>query len=101
MTAYVIVEIEITEPELYERYKHLAPPTVQAYGGRYLARGGATATLEGDWSPERLVILEFQSLEQAQAWHDSPEYREARSLRWRAARSRMLAIAGTQLAAPQ
>ena len=94
VSAYVIVEIEITDPELYERYKQLAPPTVQAYGGRYLARGGATAALEGVWDPQRLVILEFESLEQARAWHDSPEYREARSLRWRAAQSRMLAIAG-------
>ncbi|GMU45590.1 MAG: DUF1330 domain-containing protein [Pseudomonadales bacterium] len=94
MPAYVIVEIDITDPELYERYKQLAPTTVQAYGGRYLARGGATVALEGDWNPERLVILEFASLDQAQAWHDSPEYRAARSLRWRSAQSRMLAIAG-------
>lgn len=94
VTAYVIVEIEITDPELYEKYKQQAPATVQAHGGRYLARGGATITLEGDWNPERFVILEFASLEQARGWHDSPEYREARSLRWRAARSRMLALAG-------
>lgn len=94
MSAYVVVEIEVTDPELYERYKLLAPPTVQAHGGRYLARGGATVALEGDWEPERLVILEFASLDQARAWHDSPEYRAARSLRWRSARSRMLAVAG-------
>lgn len=94
MSAYVIVEIEITDPELYERYKQLAPATVQAHGGRYLARGGTTAALEGDWDPQRLVILEFGSLDQARAWHDSPEYRDARSLRWRAARSRMVAVAG-------
>ncbi len=94
MPAYVIVEIEVTDPDLYERYKQLAPATVQAHGGRYLARGGATATLEGDWNPERLVILEFDSIEQARAWHDSAEYRDARALRWRAARSRMLAVTG-------
>ncbi|MFZ5653973.1 MAG: DUF1330 domain-containing protein [Pseudomonadota bacterium] len=94
MTAYVIVEIEIADAALYERYKQLAPATVAAYGGRYLARGGETASLEGDWRPQRLVILEFESLERARAWHDSPEYREVRALRWRAARSRMLAVAG-------
>jgi len=94
VSAYIIVEIEVTDPELYARYKQLAPATVAAHGGRYLARGGATVALEGDWDPQRLVILEFASLEQAQAWHDSPEYRDARTLRWHAARSRMLAVAG-------
>ena len=68
MPAYVIVDIEITDPEQYERYKALAPATVAAYGGRYVARGGATLSLEGDWQSKRLVILEFDSLERAQAW---------------------------------
>lgn len=94
MSAYVIVEIDITDPETYAHYRELAPPTVHAYGGRYLARGGETASLEGDWRPQRLVILEFESLERARQWHESPEYREARALRHRAARSRMLAVAG-------
>ncbi len=94
MPAYVIVDIEITDPEQYERYKTLAPATVAAYGGRYVARGGATLSLEGDWQSKRLVILEFDSLDRAQAWHDSPAYRAARTLRQSATRSRMIAVEG-------
>ena len=94
MPAYVIVDIEITDPEQYERYKALAPATVAAYGGRYVARGGATLSLEGDWQSKRLVILEFDSLDRAQAWHDSPAYRAARTLRQSATRSRMIAVEG-------
>jgi uncharacterized protein (DUF1330 family) len=94
MPAYVIVDIEVTDPAVYEEYKRLAPAGVAAYGGRYLARGGRTETLEGDWRPNRLVILEFESVERAQAWLDSPEYAPARRLRHRAARSKMIVIEG-------
>jgi uncharacterized protein (DUF1330 family) len=61
--AYVIVDVEVRDPERYERYKELAPPAIAHYGGRFLARGGATDVLEGDWVPERLVVLQFDSLE--------------------------------------
>lgn len=94
MPAYVIVDIEITDPAQYEHYKTLAPATVAAYGGRYVARGGATRSLEGGWQSGRLVILEFDSLDRAQAWHDSPAYRAARTLRQSATRSRMIAVEG-------
>jgi len=67
MSAYVIVDIHISDPEGYEEYKELAPAAVAAYGDRYLARGGRTEHLEGDWIPERLVILEFESVERAKA----------------------------------
>ena len=65
MTAYVIFDINVHDPIRYEEYKKLAFPTVGLYGGRYIARGGRTETLEGDWSPSRLVILLFESIEQA------------------------------------
>jgi uncharacterized protein (DUF1330 family) len=65
----------------YEEYKKLAPSAVAAYGGKYLARGGKTETLEGDWSPKRLVILEFENTARAKGWLNSPEYRAARQLR--------------------
>lgn len=94
MSAYVIVDIEVTDPVVYERYKQLAPPGIAAYGGRYLARGGRTVTLEGEWVPQRLVILEFPSVERAQAWIDSPEYGPAKALRHQAARSRMVVVEG-------
>ena len=94
MSAYVIVQIEISDPATYDRYKELAPPSIVAYGGRYLARGGATATLEGSWAPSRLVILEFPDLAAARAWWDSPEYAEAKALRHAAASSEMVVVAG-------
>lgn len=94
MPAYVIVDIEVTDPESYKEYVKIAPATVAQYGGRYLARGGHTEVLEGDWQPKRLVILEFPSVDQAKAWLNSPEYAPARALRHRYARSNMVVIEG-------
>ena len=94
MAAYVIVDIEVTDPEAYEDCKRLAPSTVAQYGGRYLARGGTTEVLEGSWSPNRLVILEFASRAQAKRWVDSADYRPARALRQRSARSNMVVVEG-------
>ena len=94
MTAYVIVDIEIHDPVGYEEYKKLAPAAVELYGGKYIARGGKTETLEGDWVPKRLVILEFESSEQAKKWWDSDEYREARAMRQKTTISQMVVIEG-------
>jgi uncharacterized protein (DUF1330 family) len=95
MSAYVIVDIEVTDPQGYQEYVKLAPATVQRYGGRYLARGGHNETLEGDWHAKRLVILEFESLERAKAWLNSPEYAPARALRHKYARTNMVVVEGT------
>jgi uncharacterized protein (DUF1330 family) len=92
--AYVINDMEITDPLRFEEYKRLSPPTVAAYGGRFLARGGEVTALEGDWQPKRLVMLEFPSMAQAQAWLNSPEYAPARRLRQLSAKSRMVVIEG-------
>jgi uncharacterized protein (DUF1330 family) len=81
MPAYVIADIEITDPSGYEGYAEQAPSTVAAHGGRYLARGGALQSLEGDWLPHRLVILEFESVEAAQSWHSSEDYAQLKALR--------------------
>jgi uncharacterized protein (DUF1330 family) len=94
MTAYVIVDIEVTNPEGYEEYKKLSPPAVAAYGGKFVARGGRAEVLEGDWTPNRLVILQFESIEQAKAWLNSPEYSKARSMRHKYAKSNMVVIEG-------
>jgi uncharacterized protein (DUF1330 family) len=94
MPAYVLVEIDVHDPQGYEEYKRIVPPIVARYGGRYLARGGRTLTLEGDWHPTRLVVLEFDSLEQAQTWWSSPEYEPVRRIRQRCARSRMIVVEG-------
>jgi uncharacterized protein (DUF1330 family) len=95
MSAYVIVDIEVTDPVRYEEYKELAAPTVAAYGGRYVVRGGATETLEGDWIPKRLVVLEFESVDQARAWWSSPEYSPAKALRQQTANTEMIVAEGT------
>ena len=94
MAAYVIVEVEVEDPEAYERYKSLVPATLESYGGRFLVRGGAIETLEGGWSPERVVVLEFPDRERARAWWESPAYRPARELRQVSARTRMILADG-------
>jgi uncharacterized protein (DUF1330 family) len=94
MPAYVIVETDVHDPEQYERYKAASPNAIAAGGGRFIARGGELAVLEGDWRPPRLVLLEFEDLEAAKRWYDSAEYREARTLREGAATLRMVAVEG-------
>ena len=94
MSAYVIVDIEVTDPEGYQEYVKIAPATVQLYGGRYIARGGKNETLEGDWHAKRLVIMEFPSMEQAKTWLNSPEYAPARAMRHKYARSNMVVVEG-------
>ncbi len=94
MTAYVIVDIEVTDPEGYKEYVKLAPAAVQLYGGRYIARGGAHETLEGDWHAKRLVILEFESGERAKQWLNSPDYAPARALRHKYAKTNMVVVEG-------
>jgi uncharacterized protein (DUF1330 family) len=94
MSAYVIVDIEVTDPAGYEEYKKLAPAAVKRFGGRYLARGGRAETLEGDWQVNRLVILEFESIEQAKTWLNSPEYAPARAMRHKYAVSKMVVVEG-------
>ncbi len=95
MTAYVIVDIEVLDPENYKEYVMLAPESVKLYGGRYLARAGKTETLEGEWQANRLVILEFESIEKAKQWLNSPEYAPIRALRHKYAKTNMVVIAGT------
>jgi uncharacterized protein (DUF1330 family) len=94
MPAYVIVETDISDPEQYERYKAASPGAVAAGGGRFVARGGELAVLEGDWEPSRLVILEFPDLETAKAWYASDEYQAAKRLPPGAARLTMVAVQG-------
>ena len=94
MPAYAIFDITVLEPARYEEYKKLAPPAIAAYGGKYLARGGKLDVLEGDWQPSRIVILEFPTAEQAKAWIDSPEYREARALRHATATTNAILVEG-------
>lgn len=94
MAAYVIADIEILDPQLFEEYRQKVPATITAHGGRYLARGGATEVLEGSWSPRRCVILEFPDMERFRTWWASPEYAPLRTLRQRATRSNLIVTQG-------
>ncbi len=94
MTAYLVVELAITDPVEFARYRELVPPTIAAYDGRYLVRGGALVALEGDWQPERVTIIAFPNVERARAWWDSPEYAEAKAIRQAATTTRMVIVEG-------
>ena len=94
MPAYLIVETEILDPVQYELYKAAAQVSVAAHGGRYVVRGGEVDVIEGDWKPERMVVLEFPDLAAIRKFYDSPDYAEAIALREGAARFRMVAAEG-------
>jgi uncharacterized protein (DUF1330 family) len=94
MAAYVIGEIEVMDPSAYDEYRKQVPATVSKYGGRFVVRGGKAETLEGGWSPKRIVALEFPSVEQAQKWYRSSEYAPLIKLRQRASRGKLILVEG-------
>lgn len=94
MPAYIIVDAEITDPIKYEGYKLLTPAAIAKHGGRFLVRGGAHECLEGDWAPNRVVVLEFPSMDAAKRFYASPEYAEARAARAGAARFQAIVVEG-------
>jgi uncharacterized protein (DUF1330 family) len=94
MPAYIIMDVDVTDPVVYEEYKKLGPAASAAYGGKFLVRGGPVEVLEGNWMPKRLVIVEFASAEQARAWWSSPEYGPAKEVRQAAAVTQMLLAEG-------
>jgi uncharacterized protein (DUF1330 family) len=94
MAAYVIVEIEVVDPVGYEEYKNLASASVRRHGGKYIVRGGATEVLEGEWKPNRIVVLEFESMQRAKDWLNCEEYREPRKMRHRTAKTNMILVDG-------
>ena len=94
MAAYVIADIDITDPAAYEEYRAKVPATIAQYGGRYVARGGKTEPLEGGWTPKRIVVVEFPSMAQAQKWYDSPEYAPLIKLRQKASKGKLILVEG-------
>ena len=94
MAVYLVVDIDVTNPAQFEEYKKLAPAAIARYGGRYLIRGGAYEVLEGDWKPQRLTVVEFDSMEMANAFYHSPEYQAAIKARQGAASMNMLLVRG-------
>ena len=94
MSAFIIVQVNVKDPQRYEAYKKMVPPSLEVYGGRFLARGGAVENLEGEWTPARLVVIEFADVARAKAWWASPEYAEAKALRQATAETEMIVVAG-------
>jgi uncharacterized protein (DUF1330 family) len=94
MPAYVIVDLTVTDLPTMEEYRERVPATLTPYGGRFLVRGGTHHTVEGDWKPNRLVVLEFPSMDHAKRWYDSEEYREPLAMRLRAGRTNLVMIDG-------
>ena len=94
MPAYVIAEVNVTDPKLYDEYRKMVPATIEQYGGRFIVRGGTVESKEGGWSPPRFVVVEFPSMERARAWYHSPEYAPALALRKRASEGKLILVEG-------
>ncbi|HXH82621.1 MAG TPA: DUF1330 domain-containing protein [Candidatus Tectomicrobia bacterium] len=94
MPAYVIADLDVHDAAAYEDYRTRVRPVVERFGGRFLVRGGRSETLEGDWKPRRLVVVEFPSMDRAMQFYRSPEYRPLLELRLRAARSTVVVVEG-------
>jgi uncharacterized protein (DUF1330 family) len=94
VAAYIVVQVNVKDADTYEQYKKLTPLSLSAYGGRFIVRGGPTETLEGTWSPERFVVVEFPDAESARAWWSSDEYAPARKLRQASAHTEMILAEG-------
>ncbi|MDQ6603482.1 MAG: DUF1330 domain-containing protein [Chloroflexota bacterium] len=96
MAAYVIAQVDVTDPERYQDYIKMVPATVAQYGGTFIARGGNAEVLEGDRQlPQRLVIIEFENRERAKAWWASEEYRDAKALRQATSNGTLFLVDGT------
>jgi uncharacterized protein (DUF1330 family) len=94
MPAYIVVNVDVTDPVRYEDYKQSVGPSIEAYGGRYLVRGGKAEVLEGDWVPKRFVVVEFPTAAQAKAWWESAEYAGPKAIRQANARTDMIVVEG-------
>jgi uncharacterized protein (DUF1330 family) len=94
MAAYIIVDVKITDPKEYEEYKKLTPGSVASFDGKFIVRGGATEILEGEWHPERIVILQFPTAKRAKEWWSSDEYGKAKLIRQRASKTKMIMVEG-------
>ena len=96
MAAYLIYDAVVTDPQKYENYKSLAPAAIAAYGGKYVVRGGKHESVEGDWKPNRMVMLEFPTYAKAQEFWNSPEYTAARKSREGAAVAKAVIVQGLE-----
>ncbi|MEQ1949090.1 MAG: DUF1330 domain-containing protein [Bryobacteraceae bacterium] len=96
MHAYLVVNIEVSDPTAYEEYKAGVPPILARHGGEYIVRGGSWEAFEGDWRPSRLVIIRFPSIRAIRAFMDDPEYQPLKEIRHRVAHSEMIGVEGVR-----
>ena len=96
MPAYIIVDVKINNPDVYEEYKKLTPASIAAFQGSFIVRGGATEILEGGWEPGRIVVLEFPTAERARQWWHSTEYSTAKLIRQSASLTKMILVDGVK-----
>jgi uncharacterized protein (DUF1330 family) len=92
MTAYILADIDVTDPARYEDYKVLAAASVEQYGGRYAVRGGTVEVLEGTWPTNRFVVLEVADGDAARRWYTSPEYTAAIVIRQETSNARLVLV---------
>ncbi|MEM7345627.1 MAG: DUF1330 domain-containing protein [Chloroflexota bacterium] len=96
MTAYLIAKVDVTDMDQYKNYIKVTPGIIEQFGGRFIARGGEVATLEGPEETRRVVLLEFPSMEQAKAFYNSDEYQAAIKIREGAATGSFIAVDGLE-----
>jgi uncharacterized protein (DUF1330 family) len=94
MSAYIIADIQVTDPVAYDDYRPLAAASIARFGGRFIVRGGKVDLLEGEPQPERIVVIEFPDADTARRWYQSEEYQTALKIRQAASRGRVLLVEG-------
>lgn len=95
MPAFLIIEIAAVDvPELYASYRQAVSSTLAAAGGTYIVRGGQVEVLEGDWRPNRMVVVRFDSADEARRWWNSPGYAELKAMRQRSTKTNMILVEG-------
>ena len=94
MACYLVADMRISDAELFREFVEAVPPTVEKYAGRYLIRGGKFEVAQGDWTPDRVVVIEFGSMDQAKAWYDSPEFEGPKQTLARSSNSNFIFVEG-------
>jgi uncharacterized protein (DUF1330 family) len=93
LPGYAVAEVDVTDPATFQKYAEKAPGTIAASGGHYIIRGGKSVSIEGE-PPKRFVVIQFDSVEKAKAWEDSPAYDAIKPIRHSSAKSRVFIIEG-------
>jgi uncharacterized protein (DUF1330 family) len=94
LAAFLIIEIDVSDPEVYAAYRQAVSSNIAAAGGAYIVRGGDVEVLEGDWRPNRMVVVRFNSADEARRWWNSPGYAELKAMRQRSAKTNMILVEG-------